>query len=280
MRCWGVRRGLLLLALAGLGCATASNYLDPERPRYHTSLGEVRDTDPALRVVTFNIENGRRVPQAIAALRDHPALRAADVLVLQEMDAPGVESVARALALNAVYYPATHLKGRDLGNAVLSPWPIETSWKVLLPHRTRLLKKARAAVAARLRVDGRPLVVYSVHLGSPVGMSGGQRKEQAETVAADAMRSADPVIVAGDFNSKSVGQVFERAGFVWPTKGVGKTVRFFSFDHIFSRGLAGTWGGAGVARDVKDASDHRPVWSVLSYEDANACRDPAQKSPR
>lgn len=273
-----MRRVLLALALAGAGCATATNYLDPEGPRYVTSFGEVRDADPGLRVVTFNIENGRRVAQAIAALGEHPALRGADVLVLQEMDAVGVEAIARALALNAVYYPATRMKGRDLGNAVLSPWPIEASWKLLLPHRSRVVRKARAAVAARLCVDGRSLVVYSVHLGSPIGFSGRQRREQAEVVAADATRNPPPVVVAGDFNSKSVGEVFERAGFAWPTRTVGRTVRVFSLDHIFSRGLEHA-GAAGVARDVEDASDHRPVWAVLALNDANACQNADGESP-
>lgn len=268
-----MRRALLLLALANAGCASAHNYLDPDGPRYETRLGEVRDAEPALRVVTFNIENGRRVAQAIAGFRQDAALRGADVVVLQEMDAAGVEAIARALALNAVYFPATNVKGRDLGNAVLSPWPIETSWKVLLPHRSRLVKKARAAVAARLRVDGRALVVYSVHLGSPVGFSGRQRTQQAQAILADAMRNADPVILAGDFNSKSVGEVFERAGYAWPTKTVGKTVGPFSYDHIFSRGFLEAARGAGVARGVRDASDHRPVWVVLPFEGKGACQN-------
>jgi endonuclease/exonuclease/phosphatase family metal-dependent hydrolase len=275
-----VRRALLVVALASAGCATATNYLDVSGPFFETKLGRAQDARTGLRVVTFNIENGRRVQQAVTALREHPALCGADVLVLQEMDAAGVESIAQALALNAVYYPATNLKGRDLGNAVLSPFPIVASWKVLLPHRSRIVKKGRAAVAARIQVDGQAIVVYSVHLGSPVGFSGGQRREQAEAVLADAMRSSDPVVIAGDFNSKSVGRVFESAGFAWPTKGVGKTVGWFSFDHIFSRGLGGDGKAAGVAREVKDASDHRPVWAVLTPGNARACQVPALEQRR
>jgi endonuclease/exonuclease/phosphatase (EEP) superfamily protein YafD len=36
-------------------------------------------------------------------------------------------------------------------------------------------------------------------------------------------------------------------------------------DHVFARGLCALAEGprAGVARDVKDASDHRPVWAIL-----------------
>ena len=110
-----------------------------------------------------------------------PTLRNADVLVLQEMDAPGVEAVARALHMNYVYYPVSlnPKYGRDFGNAILSPWPIEESRKVLLPHTSRILKQARAAVAARVRVGDRTVQVYSVHLGAPFGTSPGNRRKQA-----------------------------------------------------------------------------------------------------
>jgi endonuclease/exonuclease/phosphatase family metal-dependent hydrolase len=258
-----VRRALLAAALASSACATATNYLDADGPRFVTGLGQVRSSEPGVRVVTFNVENGKRVAQAIRALREHSALREADVLVLQEMDAAGVEAIASALALNAVYFPVSRTDGHDLGNAVLSPWPIDESWKVLLPHRTRIVKRGRAAVAARVLVEGRALVVYSVHLGSPLGMSGGKRRQQAEAVLADTVGRSEPVIVAGDFNSKSVGEVFEDAGFAWPTKDVGRTIGWFSFDHIFGRGVHGRAGRAGVVREVEDASDHRPVWAVM-----------------
>jgi endonuclease/exonuclease/phosphatase family metal-dependent hydrolase len=250
--------------LCSFACATARNYLDPSGPRVEASFGEVRDADPSLHIVTFNIEHGQRVEQAIAGLRDHAQLRGADVLLLQEMTADGVEAIARALSLNTVYYPAYRVEGRDTGNAILSPWPIEASWKVPLPHLTRVVGKSRSAVAARLRIDGRPIVVYSVHLGSPLGLSPGRRRAQAEAVLADANRDpSQAVVIAGDFNSRSVGRVFIRDGFRWATRATKRSIFLFSFDHVFTRGL-GTEGRAGVARDVNDASDHLPVWALLS----------------
>jgi endonuclease/exonuclease/phosphatase family metal-dependent hydrolase len=216
--------------------------------------------------VTFNIEYAKRIDAALAALRSHPDLRGADVLALQEMDAPGVERIARELGLNYVYYPASLHPGtrRDVGNAILSPWPLDDDRKLLLPHRSRVLGQGRAAVTARVLVAGRPIRVYSVHLGSPLGTSGGNRRQQAEVILADARAFAEPVLVAGDFNSSSVGRLFEGEGFVWPTKGKGATTRRFSFDHVLARGLVPrAVAGAGVAREVRDASDHRPVWAVL-----------------
>lgn len=250
------------------GCATATNYLDPRGPVYRDSSHVAIEFDHAIRVVTFNIEYARHVDRAIEALRSHPALRGADILALQEMDAQGVEAIARALGMNYVYYPISfHPKGRrDFGNAVLSPWPIDESRKLLLPHLSRFRKQVRAAVAARVRVEGQAVQVYSLHLGPPLTTSGGDRRRQAAALLADARSMRDPVIVAGDLNSYGIGEQFESDGFAWLTKHVGGSVRGFSFDHVFVRGLPLAGAAAGVARDVRDASDHRPVWADLRVD--------------
>jgi endonuclease/exonuclease/phosphatase family metal-dependent hydrolase len=268
---------LALAVLLGAGCKTAQNYLDPAGPVYRGSGGVLATDDPGLRIVTFNIAYALQVDRAIAALTTHPALRNADILALQEMDAPGVEKIARALAMNYVYYPISlnPKYGRDFGNAILYPWPIEESRKVKLPHTSLLLKQARAAVAARVRVADRTFQVYSVHLGAPIGTSPGNRREQARVVIEDARKVTEPVIVAGDFNSHGIGDGFVADGFAWPTRDVGNSVRGFSFDHIFVRGLPSAGAVAGVARDVKNASDHRPVWADLAALDSAAAARPS-----
>jgi endonuclease/exonuclease/phosphatase family metal-dependent hydrolase len=252
-----------------VGCATAHNYLDADSPRYAGGPGDAaRDPSPdgSLRIVSFNVAYARRITEAIAALRAEP-LRGADVIALQEMDAAGTASIAEALGLNYVYYPASrHPKtGRDFGNAVLSPWPIESSRKLLLPGRARVSHQARAAVLAVVRMGGRPVTVYSVHLTSPFGMGGGGRGRQADAVLADAERSAHPVIVAGDFNSSGIGKRFRARGFEWPTEKIGDTAGPFSFDHIFLRGLTlSSKASTGVAKAGPRASDHWPVWAVVA----------------
>jgi endonuclease/exonuclease/phosphatase family metal-dependent hydrolase len=258
-------RLLGLTSLLATGCRHAQPYLDPREPFYSSAYAAARAAGPSLRVVTFNIEYALRMDQAIAALRDHPKLRDADLITLQEMDAPGTDRVARALGLNYVYYPASlHPKyGRDVGNAVLTPWPIESSFKLPLPHRSRLLRQARAAVGAIVLVGDHRLRVYSVHLGSPFGASPGQRRDQLAVVLCHAREGSGPVVVAGDLNSSSLGNRLEADGYSWLTRGVGATTRRFSFDHVFVRGLPFKAAEAGVARDVKDASDHRPVWADL-----------------
>ena len=69
--------------------------------------------------------------------------------------------------------------------------------------------------------------------------------------------------MAGDFNSHGLGDRLVAAGYHWLTRDVGPTTRRFSFDHVFVRGLSFEEARAGVAREVKDASDHRPVWVDL-----------------
>jgi endonuclease/exonuclease/phosphatase family metal-dependent hydrolase len=256
----------LFLAFALPGCETARNYLDPHGPSYSGTHSSPPGERSRLRLVTFNIEYGMHAEQALVALRSHPHLDNPDLLALQEMDAPGTEALARGLGLNYVYYPASyHPKTkRDLGNAILTPWPIESTFKLPLPHKSRGVGQTRAAVGALVRVEGRLVRVYSIHLGSPFGASPGQRRDQLEVVLCDAADSPDPVVVMGDFNSSAIGNRLVSAGFAWLTRGKGATTHGFSFDHVFVKGLPTESATAGVARDVKDASDHRPVWVDLA----------------
>ena len=92
------------VALA-VGCAPATSYLDPSGPRFAGSYAG-RATPRSLRVVTFNVKYARQPEAAAALLKHDPRLARADVIALQEMDEGGTELIARALAMNYVYYPA------------------------------------------------------------------------------------------------------------------------------------------------------------------------------
>jgi len=270
-----LRLATAALALAAAACSTASNYLSPQGPLYEThDAGPVPDipADRPLRVVTFNIAYAEHVDRAIEVLRGSPALEGADLLALQEMDAPGVATIARALGLNSLYAPGgvhPHSK-RDFGCALLSPWPLIEPRKVVLPHGSRGSGLRRAALGATLVRAGVRVRVYAVHLTSPLGASGGDRRDQADTVLADAAGSADPVVLAGDLNSHGLGQRFVEGGYTWLTRDVGPTtdamgVLHLAYDHVFTKGLrAATPGPAvGVVSDNRKASDHHPVWALL-----------------
>jgi endonuclease/exonuclease/phosphatase family metal-dependent hydrolase len=206
------------------------------------------------------------VDRAIALLRRPGPLRDADVLVLQEMDGPGTDEIGRALGMNHVYVPsAVHpAERRDFGVAVLSPWPLEDAQKVPLPHEHRLRKTRRAAAGVTVRLPSGPVRVYGVHLESPFGLGGGDRRDQARAVIAEAAGWSGPAIVAGDFNGRGGAEEVAKAGFVWATRRVKNTAMIFDFDHVLARGLCPAADGAAArADDETGASDHDPVWAVL-----------------
>jgi endonuclease/exonuclease/phosphatase (EEP) superfamily protein YafD len=115
-----------------------------------------------------------------------------------------------------------------------------------------------------LRVRETRLLVYAVHLETPVQISDTERADQTMAVVTDAAAYPGPVVIAGDFNSEGIGRVLTGQGYTWLTRRVGPTVSWFSWDHIFVRGLASpTPASAGVVRDAHGASDHHPVWTVV-----------------
>lgn len=279
----GRRLGLALAAASGLACATATSYLDPAGPR-HTFSRDGAPAAPAaagapLRVVSFNIAYAIEIDRALGVLRETEALRDPDVLALQEMDAPGTERIARALGMNAVYFPSgVHPKHeRDFGCAILSPWPLEEARKLVLPHGARVTGLRRAATVATVARGAQRVRVYSVHLPSPLAVSGGSRREQLRVLAEDALSSQDAVVIAGDFNSHGKLRELERAGFAWLTRAAGDTTRLrllgiplggLAYDHVLARGLRLGPGpqAIGVAKDNRGASDHLPVWALLVPE--------------
>jgi len=263
-----MRIGVLLLALLAGGCATV-NFLDPEGPLYAGAAPEAAPTpDGSLRLVTYNVKLAKNVAEAARVLRRAP-LRGADVIALEEMDSSGAAEIAAALGMNYVYYPSSLYRGtkREFGNAILSPWPIEDPKKLVLPHRGFLVDQLRTATVARVRVEGRPLRVYAIHLGAPPVTTGGRRRKQMDVILKDAALSPDPVVMLGDFNHLGVARYAASHGYTWLSKDVGPTLptplRGFRFDHVLARGLpSGCCLEAGVVREAQ-ASDHKPVWVAL-----------------
>jgi endonuclease/exonuclease/phosphatase family metal-dependent hydrolase len=261
------------MVLLTAGCAAAINYPDRSGPRYAGTFGTRVEDDDALRVVTFNIKYAREAAAAAHLLSTHPNLAGADAVALQEMDEAGTELIARTLAMNYVYYPASvhPVAGKNFGNAVLSPWPLEDDVKIVLPHRGRIRRGMRIAVGATMRIPGRaPVRVYSVHLETPISISAKGRRDQAKAILADA--EAHPrVIVAGDFNSRRILELFTSRGYRWPTRRVGRTISRYSWDHVAAKGLRlRDCASVGALASARAVSDHRPVWADLVDQGAPA----------
>lgn len=270
-------RAALLGALLLAGCTRTINLLDPASPRFtgeYALQGHVPAASGPLRIVTFNVKLGRAIDRAIDVLKSD-SLRGADIITLEEMDDKGTDRIARALHLDYAYYPGSihPTEHKYFGPAVLSPWPIARSWKILLPHESRTRHQRRTATAAEVIVRGMPIRVYGVHLETPAGGSDRVREDQMRTVLADAAGFRGPVVIAGDFNSYSIGVFLEHHGYRWLTRYLDPTISIFTWDHIFVRGLmpAGRdW--AGVLRETHGASDHRPAWAVVVPDSATRAR--------
>jgi endonuclease/exonuclease/phosphatase family metal-dependent hydrolase len=249
------------------GCVTARNYDPAEAPRYagepppHLINASPSDT---IKVVSFNVEFALQVDSALKVLTTDTALRGADIVLLQEMDGPSARYIARELGMWYVYYPATRhfLHHRDLGNAVLSRWPIVADARIVLPHDARVWRTARTATAVTIRVDTIEMRVYSTHLGTYANITNEQRHAQLQTILADAAHYPR-VILGGDMNDPNVGKIATRQDYLWPTRDGPATATIGRLDHIFFKGLfIPDSAAAGTVLDVRNASDHRPVWAV------------------
>ncbi|MEO5826396.1 MAG: endonuclease/exonuclease/phosphatase family protein [Gemmatimonadales bacterium] len=254
-----------LAVFALVSCRAGRNYSDPFAPRWIGAAPAVppvaRDT---LRVVSFNIQYARHIDSALAVLGD-PALRKADIVLLQEMDAIGTQRIAAVLGMGYVYYPAINARRtqRDFGNAILSRWPIEDDDKLILPHPARFDGSRRIAVAATIRTGNSRVRVYSTHFGTIADIGPGRRRDQLDAIMRDA-EPFDRVIIGGDMNSSSIGEHATAAGYAWPTPTLRTARLGMRYDHFFLRGLhiAGP-DAVGVIEDVRGSSDHRPIWARI-----------------
>ena len=188
---------------------------------------------------------------------------------MQEMDASGVETIAAALHLRYVYYPASVKHGRDWGNAILSRWPLLDDHKVLLPHADPYTDTRRIAVGARMQIGARAVLVYSTHIATP-SLGLGARLDQIQTIVDDAGDAA-LAVMGGDFNTGdpgSAGQVLdllETGGFAWASEGArgsGSRLGYrVTLDYVFARGLAASRSGT---FEGQAGSDHQPIWVELA----------------
>lgn len=252
----------------------AVNYTDPSGPLYRGDFAAEPGAIPdQLLVVTYNLKYAEAVDEAIVAFRAVAPLPQADIILMQEMDAPATERIARELRYNYVYYPASVAEdGDDFGNAILSRWPIYEPAKLILPGLHPLSGQQRIATRANIRIGDKDVLVYSAHTEIATA-PGALREGQVAAILADIPAEAPWVIIGGDFNnvtSQSVGELtdqFAASGLSHATSGLGPTVTRYGLrpsaaDHIFTRGF--TAQDAGVLRDVL-ASDHYPLWVRLGW---------------
>ena len=254
-----------------VACRTGRDYAAADAPRYYGApAGTVARKCPRpcqIRIVSFNIAFARNIDGAIQLLSSDTALRRADVVLLQEMDAEGTRRIATALGMWHIYYPAIFHKRsrRDFGNAVLSRFPIVADARLILPRPSRYAGTHRIATAATIRIDQSILRAYSTHLGTPADISSRQRRDQMRAIVSDASKYHS-VVLGGDMNDSKVGKVAQESGYVWTTRHGPRTTRFGRWDHILMKGMKSPVRSATGTVQSGDVSDHHAVWASAILE--------------
>ncbi len=270
---WVYVLSLILILLVAYQAYAAKNYLDPNTPFYakNYAAGRPDHRVETITVVSYNIGYALNIDWAIEDIRQIRDQRGLDILLLQEMDEPGMEQIARDLQLNYVYYPAAieSTYRKDFGNAVLSSWPILDSQKLILPHISFSNRMKRIATQATIQIHDENLLAYSIHT-EPVFTLPQFKEDQCIYV----LKNLDPdvrwAIVGGDFNTfthtgiDKIEMHYRHAGFERASRGSGYTFSRWGLkmspDHIFTKGF--------VVKE-KDkfveatASDHLPIWVTL-----------------
>lgn len=242
-----------------------------------------------LRIVTFNVEKGSDPEALAAALRANPALAAADVVLVQELEAYSHEGASRAARLAAALgmgfvYAPERIEGQGThGPAILSPWPLERVQVMRLPRADLAWSQApRLALAADVHAGDTVLRVIDLHLDTRLTAT--QRILQIRPAVLDA---PEPTVVGGDLNTLPYGWLYDGSvplgvptdaivdanqapviddymrhiDYSTPTAGLGATQRFgvieSRLDSLYVRGLEAVPGA--VERGV-GLSDHWPVW--------------------
>ncbi len=180
--------------------------------------------------VHWNIEHGNHYDMVAAALRDHPQLQAADLVLLTEVDLGMARSgnrdvardLARALNLHGAWAPlflettagrdddAALAAGRDnqealFGLAILSRWPVAEARIVELPSPEAFqfdvegMYGRHIALVAEIQRPGERFVAAVVHL--ELHRTRRHRAGQMQVLAQALARVGCPVIIGGDFNS-------------------------------------------------------------------------------
>lgn len=281
-----------MLACCAVGCASVAplNYGDVEGPRHagnaRTPFLAVAEATDFL-VASFNVKFAEEPDNALRTLRKG-GLDRADVLLLQEMDAPATAHIAAQLGMEYVYYPATihPASGRPFGVAILSRWPIRDDHKIVLPDFADSRDPAaKVAAAAVIWVRGVPVGVVNVHL--QLGLSATQTREQLRTAAdcAFSVACAHPaapllpplrhVVVAGDFNTSNQDKMDAADAVLGDAllrrvPGIGRTYKYLflglgKLDHVYASASLEPIDAGQVRGFLATGSDHYPVYARLRF---------------
>ncbi|HEY5936126.1 MAG TPA: endonuclease/exonuclease/phosphatase family protein [Kofleriaceae bacterium] len=263
---------------------TITGELAPEIGPAPTDRTQLGDT---LRVVTWNVHYGEDAVAIAAAMRASQHVAAADVVLVQEIEAypgePGTRAqrLAEALGMTWVYAPARKDDGHTHGIAMLARHPLENVAIRELPYVEQAVRsRNRIAMAADIRFGDRLVRIVNVHLDVRIGP--GDRVRQLHGAVNDV--GEGPIIVGGDFNTNPWAWVESAVPLLATEAIVGQEQAAVVDDYLYGLGFSGAIPVETptmrlpafqmrtddlYARDLRivasgidyvDGSDHWPVW--------------------
>lgn len=227
-----------------------------------------------IKVLSYNIHHGENVKgeldiQGIAniILATNP-----DLVALQEVDsatsrvhkADQLKELAAQTGMYTYFAKSMDYDGGSYGNGILSRFPIEKSYSIMLPAKG----EPRCAAIVTVRLPGDSLLYFASthldHLADPA-----DRIAQASILLQHFQQLALPVLLAGDLNAipaaREIGtlksiftDVTDKTGPTWPSDNPSQKIDYIlvspklKWDVIHATALAETV-----------ASDHRPVLCEL-----------------
>jgi endonuclease/exonuclease/phosphatase family metal-dependent hydrolase len=284
MRSRSMRGVWLVIGLFALGGMVLGGLFLAPRPASPPAPAQITWGVPArqLRFASYNILHDQRGLDRVAAeiIKMQP-----DFVFLQEVESADCAALAKALGMEANFYPRLYETSVNLagphaswGNLILSRHPLYDAASIPNPGGGSF------GVWADAVVDGKKFVIADVHLSatwnakpSHIKESGENRyRELTNLVAAWKARGSPPIVVAGDFNQIPMGNNYAVMTQPWTDamaslghtgatfgEGLLKTrIDYFLTTKDF-KPLAGGIGNAG-------ASDHRPIWIDLTASATNA----------
>jgi endonuclease/exonuclease/phosphatase family metal-dependent hydrolase len=238
-------------------------YLAVVRAPRHPRAG--REMGSEFSVATYNVHrwsglNGASTPDAARAGFVISEL-GADVIALQEVLRPfegddPLERIADALHLHLAFATSRVHRRGELGNAILSRWPITSVFTLDLSFSN---VERRSAVAAQFTTGSGPVAIVATHLA----LVDRTRKQQVEQLLGHP-RLQGPVVLLGDMNAwrrceatraldqeLGGGQRFPRT---FPAASP-----LLALDRVYARGAEVSSIAAHKTPAAKRASDHLPV---------------------
>ncbi len=243
-----------------------------------------------LRVATWNVHFGKDTEGLATNLAASPVLSAADVILMQEIEAYPEEQTTRArriaeqLGMTWFYAPARVEWNGTHGIAILSRFPLETPLIKRLPYIDQAFNsRERNAQSVELVLGDARVRIVNLHLDLRIGAVDRIRQLSPAVIELDG-----PALLGGDFNSNPyawldstvplagteavvgtdqsviLDDYFTQQAFLGAVPTTAATMRIpvydIRIDNIYAREHTITKAGV----DHVDGSDHWAVWCDIA----------------